>query len=188
MSSEDAAQDRTTRITEEAAAAAHALSELAERDPQLAGQLARLVSVIAAEAGRSTRISKALRTALDVGAGQEESSVASRARRPHRRTPGVLDPFTVYADSGEQGLRDELAKLDLEQLRDIVAEHQMDHDRLAMKWKDTARVIDRITERVAVRAAKGSAFRPPQAEPPKEEPPQEEPPEQEPPEQDINPK
>jgi hypothetical protein len=45
----------------------------------------------------------------------------------------------------------------------------MDHDRQAMKWKDPARVIDRITERVGVRAAKGSAFRPPLTEQPKED-------------------
>ncbi|MGW0196918.1 hypothetical protein [Nonomuraea sp. NPDC003201] len=160
MSGEDAAQNRGAGITEESLAAAHALSELAERDPKLAGQLARLVTVIAAEAGRSARISKALRSAMDLGAGQEQPGAASRVRRPHRRTPGVLDPFAIYADSGEQGLRDELTRLDLEQLRDIIAEHQMDHDRLAMKWKDTGRVIDRIIERVTVRAAKGSAFRP----------------------------
>ena len=49
--------------------------------------------------------------------------------------------------------------LDLEQLRDIVAEHGMDHDRLAMKWKDRQRVITRVVERVAARTAKGSAFR-----------------------------
>jgi hypothetical protein len=33
----------------------------------------------------------------------------------------------------------------------------MDHDRLAMKWKDPERVIGRIVERVGVRSAKGSA-------------------------------
>jgi hypothetical protein len=56
-------------------------------------------------------------------------------------------------------LRNRLGSLDLEQLRDILAEHRLDHDRLAMKWKDPARVIDRIVERVAARASKGSAFR-----------------------------
>ncbi|MFG2683889.1 hypothetical protein ACGFYH_34245, partial [Streptomyces sp. NPDC048392] len=49
--------------------------------------------------------------------------------------------------------------LTLEQLRDIIAEHGMDHDRLAMKWKDPQRVIDRIVERVESRTAKGAAFR-----------------------------
>jgi len=47
----------------------------------------------------------------------------------------------------------------LDQLRDIVAEHGMDNDRLAMKWKDSHRVIDRIVERVVDRSEKGSAFR-----------------------------
>ena len=37
----------------------------------------------------------------------------------------------------------------------------MDHDRLAMKWKDQERVIGRIVERVMARASKGSAFRGP---------------------------
>jgi hypothetical protein len=43
----------------------------------------------------------------------------------------------------------------LEQLRDIVAEHGMDNERLAMKWKDPQRVIDRIVDRVASRAVRG---------------------------------
>lgn len=34
-----------------------------------------------------------------------------------------------------------------------------DNDRLAMKWKDEQRVIDRIVDRVTARSAKGSAFR-----------------------------
>jgi hypothetical protein len=71
----------------------------------------------------------------------------------------VLDPFGVYSQGSEEGLREQLMSLTLEQLRDIVAEHGMDNDRLAMKWKDQDRVIDRIVERVAARVAKGSAFR-----------------------------
>jgi hypothetical protein len=65
----------------------------------------------------------------------------------------------VFADSGESGLRDRLTALNLEQLRDIVAEHGMDHDRLAMKWKDSERVMERVIDRVTSRASKGSAFR-----------------------------
>lgn len=73
----------------------------------------------------------------------------------------MIDPFAVFGDTGEDGLRTRLGELSLDQLRDIVAEHGMDNDRLAMKWKDSARVIDRIVERVASRFAKGSAFRAP---------------------------
>jgi hypothetical protein len=65
----------------------------------------------------------------------------------------------VMAESGEAGLRERLQALDLEQLRDIVAEHGMDHDRLALRWKDAGRVVDRIVEKVNGRNNKGSAFR-----------------------------
>jgi hypothetical protein len=83
----------------------------------------------------------------------------SRPGRAGRRNPGPLDPFSVYADVGEAGLRQVLAPLDLEQLRDIVAQHGMDHDRLAMKWKAMDRVIERIIERVEAVSSKGFAFR-----------------------------
>lgn len=71
----------------------------------------------------------------------------------------MIDPFAVFAETGETGLRSSLSELGLEQLRDIVSEHGMDHDRLALKWKDPGRVIDRIVERVESRTAKGAAFR-----------------------------
>ncbi len=89
----------------------------------------------------------------------ETSARRGSGRGGNRRKPGVIDPFAVFADSGESGLEERLMTLDLEQLRDIVAEHGMDHDRLAMKWKDRQRVITRVVERVAARTAKGSAFR-----------------------------
>lgn len=83
----------------------------------------------------------------------------NRPGRAGRRNPGPLDPFSVYADGGEAGLRQVLTALNLEQLRDIVAEHGMDHDRLAMKWKAPDRVIKRIIERVEAVSSKGFAFR-----------------------------
>ncbi|MEV6873981.1 hypothetical protein [Amycolatopsis sp. NPDC051128] len=116
---------------------------------------------MAVEAGRTQRFGRALSKALDVPlsevGGPDEDRSASRPR--NRRAPGVIDPFAVFAEKGEPGLRASLAALELEQLRDVVAEHGMDHDRLAMKWKDPQRVIERIVDRVAARVAKGSAFR-----------------------------
>jgi hypothetical protein len=50
-------------------------------------------------------------------------------------------------------------QLELEELRDIIAEHGMDADKLAMKWKDASRLVERIVERVGARSEKGSAFR-----------------------------
>lgn len=112
-----------------------------------------MVAVVA-EAGRSARFANALEAALN------RTGERTTPKRTGRRAKGPFDPFAVYAETGEDGLRKRLGTLGLEQLRDIVAEHGMDHDRLAMKWKDTGRVIDRIVEKVAARTAKGSAFRP----------------------------
>lgn len=137
--------------------AAQALLRLAEQRPALVGPLARTIAVLAEEATRSSRFATALTRALIPDADVDLPSPAPR--RSGRRAPGPLDPFAVYAEHGEPGLRQRLQALELEQLRDVVAEHGMDHDRLAMKWKDSARVADRIVERVIARAAKGSAFR-----------------------------
>jgi hypothetical protein len=80
------------------------------------------------------------------------------ASRPHRRPPGVLDPFEIFRE-GEEALKARLEALDIEQLKDIVAEHGMDRARLAMKWKAKDRLIGLIVSTVASRARKGDAFR-----------------------------
>jgi hypothetical protein len=142
--------------------AGHALDELAARDPELSLRLARLVAVIASEAAHNQRFAKALSEAWrsEVSADREGLR-AGQGRQRTRRNAGPWDPFAVYAEQGEAVLRDRLANLDLEQLRDILAEHGMDTDRLAMKWRDPGRVVQRIVDRVVDRAAKGDAFRGP---------------------------
>ncbi len=74
------------------------------------------------------------------------------------RTPSVFDPVAVYQE-GDEILRQRLAALDLEQLRDIVAEYGMDPGKLVLKWKTTERVIEHIVETAAARTKKGEAFR-----------------------------
>ncbi|GAA2725744.1 hypothetical protein [Cellulomonas aerilata] len=135
---------------------ADALLALGENRPELAVGLADITTSVVAEAARTPRFANAIQTAL---ASPPPSVPSSTSRRPRRRATGAIDPFAVYAQGGEAGLRDQLDGLDLEQLRDIVAQYGMDHDRLAMKWKDAGRVIDRIVEKVTTRSAKGSAFR-----------------------------
>ena len=130
------------------------LLDLHASDPALALRLTRLTVAVTDEACRTKRFAQALAGALDADQG-----LTSNSRRTGRRKPGILDPFADYIERGSEGLRERLATLDLEQLKDIVAEHGMDHDRLAMKWKDPERVIDRIVQRVSARATKGDAFR-----------------------------
>lgn len=147
--------------TDDVQSAGEALLSLGAEDTLLAGQLARLVQVVAAEATRTQRFRRALSKALDEPPqrSQGDTGALSAGRPRNRRKPGIIDPFSTFSDEGESGLRKRLSTLELEQLRDIVAENGMDHDKLAMRWKDPQRVIDRIIDRVTARTTKGSAFR-----------------------------
>ena len=53
----------------------------------------------------------------------------------------------------------ELAYLDLEELRNIVAQFGMDPRRLVMKWKDAQRVREHVVATTIQRSRKGDAFR-----------------------------
>ncbi len=142
-------------LAEQVQHAAQSLLQLGSgRGGETAIALSRLIVAIADEAARNARFANSLRSALSSSA----ANASAFPRRPNRRAPGIFDPFLIYGEGGEGSLRERLAELDLDQLRDIVAEHGRDNDRLAMKWKDPGRVAERIVERVITRHAKGSAF------------------------------
>jgi hypothetical protein len=91
-------------------------------------------------------------------ASPREAGTPQHKRPSNRRPPAVLDPVQL-ARQGDEILRLELGKLDLEQLRDIVADFGMDPGKLVLKWRDPERVIERIVEVARGRAQKGNAFR-----------------------------
>lgn len=145
-------------------------------DDDLAVLLAKLAAVVADEASCNAEFRARLSEVLlfrspNTGAPAPDGEVTATDRQPNvagaskiptrrgRRAPGPWDPYAVYGQVGEQGLKERLAGLELEQLRDIVAEHGMNHDGKAMRWKAADRVIGRIVERVVERAGKGDAFR-----------------------------
>jgi hypothetical protein len=155
---------------------AAAIEQLATTDDVLSKVLAGLTAVIAEEALQNAEFRTQLNEVLanDVGRSMgvlprkgpvapaaRASKGASAKARPKRgrRAPGPWDPYDVYAEVGETGLRDRLSQLELEQLRDIIAEYGMNTDGLAMRWRTADRVVGRIVERVVDRAAKGDAFR-----------------------------
>jgi hypothetical protein len=150
-----------TNASESFAEVADAFANLGKSQPELATALARVVKAIIDEAGRTPRFANSLTAALNGASPSPRAASPAPIKRTssRRRARGVIDPFAVYTEIGDGGLRDRLGILDLEQLRDIIAEHGMDHDRLAMKWKTKDRVINRIVDKVAARTAKGSAFR-----------------------------
>lgn len=89
-----------------------------------------------------------------------QSSIGTheRKRPSNRRPPAVIDPVQLARES-ETTLRNALEQLNLEQLRDIVADYGMDTGKLVMKWRTTDRIINRIIEVSLLRAEKGDAFR-----------------------------
>ena len=125
-----------------------------------------LVKVVSDEADRNPEFAERLRVALEpvratryAKTSSAPSAAATGFGRPaNRRPPAILDPVAL-AVNGEEALRAELSPLTLDQLKDIIADYGMDHDRLAMKWKTPSRMIDRIVEISISRAHKGEAFR-----------------------------
>jgi hypothetical protein len=124
--------------------------------------LSALVTVITDEAARNDTFRANLEQAIGTSPRRVDRvqpvESAVKARKGGRRTPAVLDPVEL-AKRGENALRTQLTVLNLEQLRDIVAQYGMDPGKLVMKWKDTQRVIDRVIELARARATKGDAFR-----------------------------
>jgi hypothetical protein len=135
--------------------------------------LAQLVEVVADEAERNSAFRQRLEAALsprqmDLPVSREDrprepkprddKPVTDVIRKGGRRTPAVLDPLGL-ARQGEDVLRKELSLLDIEQLRDVVAQYGMDPGKLVMKWKDTVRIVDRIVDLSLARSTKGDAFR-----------------------------
>jgi hypothetical protein len=126
----------------------------------LADSLEALVSTLADHARNDPNFARALGAALQELGGSSPLTNGERPRRKGgRRPPGPFDPFETYSE-GVGALRARLETCDVDQLKDIVAEHGMDYDRLAMKWKTTERLIERIVETVETRVRKGEAFRP----------------------------
>jgi hypothetical protein len=114
-----------------------------------------LVRAVVDEADRNPEFAQRLEESLGL------ISTESNGNRPRgsssRRTPAILNPIEL-ACKGEAVLRERLAGLDLEQLKDVVADFGMDQGKLVMKWKTPQRIIDRIVEVSMVRAVKGDVF------------------------------
>ncbi|MEQ9357298.1 hypothetical protein [Coleofasciculus chthonoplastes] len=80
-------------------------------------------------------------------------------KRRTRRCASVFDPVELYHQQGEKHLREQLQPLEVEQLKDMIAEHGMDASRRAMRWKKRDRLIELIVQTASCRARKGDAFR-----------------------------
>ncbi len=127
---------------------------------ELATRLLRLTAAVAKEAAARPSFAKALMSAMSPPDNKEvRGDTGPSGRASGRRTAPVFDPFVIHRQDGPEVLRQRLGELSVEQLKDIIAEHGMDRDKLAMKWKTPDRLIERITMTVSSRAQKGDVFR-----------------------------
>lgn len=108
----------------------------------------RLLDQAVSEAARDPEFGRALRRAVDSALPKKRS----------RRQPAAIDVFAAYARGGESELREALAFLTVDQLKDVVAQHGMDRAKLAMKWRTPQRLIELIVTQTISRAHKGEAF------------------------------
>jgi hypothetical protein len=134
-------------------------------------RLKELLNVIIEEVRQNSAFAERLTAVLGDAGGSRREKTRERAgkiksvevapgepKRGNRRAPALVDPISEI-EQGEGHLRDRLAALELEQLRDVVAEYRMDPNKLVMKWKDRERVIDHILTTSISRGRKGDAFR-----------------------------
>jgi hypothetical protein len=117
-------------------------------------RLQRLFSVLLDAVKNDPALAERVEAAL----GVVEKQPSPPSERRNRRTPAPLDPYAEYA-LGEEGLLSKLHVLDIEALKDIVAQFGMDRSKLVMKWKTPDRIIDHIIATVRARAQQGDAFR-----------------------------
>jgi hypothetical protein len=118
----------------------------------------RLENVL--DAGELRRRSAPVGTDKRIGAmaSSTEATAPPASKRGNRRPQALVDPI-AESDHGEASLREKLAGLTLEQLRDVIADFRMDPSKLVMKWKDRERVINHIISTALNRRQKGDAFR-----------------------------
>src|SRR5687768_11690591 len=94
--------------------------------------LLALARVIADECDENAPFRKKVEEALAPKRSESKAKPPAAVQRPHRRTPAVLDPVDL-ASGGRENLRSALAPLDIERLKDIVAQFGMDPSKLVMK-------------------------------------------------------
>ncbi len=89
----------------------------------------------------------------------ESGETAQAVPRPAREVVAPpLDPFAVLRQSGEQGLQEALASLDLASLKAIVRAYRLDPARISARWTAPERIIELIVEQAQARLNHGRAF------------------------------
>lgn len=84
-------------------------------------------------------------------------SANTKLKKSNRRQPAKINPF-ILIEEGDEVLKTALEALNIEELKDVIAENGMDTAKLAMKWKDQNRLINHIIDTTQRRSSRGDAF------------------------------
>ncbi|GAB05120.1 hypothetical protein GII30_17820 [Gordonia amarae] len=145
-----------------------ALAQLDSKNPRAALLIAGVANAVIAEAERSPRFAKALADSVAALIDQPAGAPAPATSVPRRRAPakprvtrapGAFDPFVVYRESGAGGLSARLTALTVDQLRDIIAEQELDTRKETGRKRKLEVLVTWIIERVEASENKGSVFR-----------------------------
>lgn len=122
----------------------------------LKNKLTKLLNIIVDEAGNNPEFAAKLEAVFNPAEGTAKSEPKqSRSKR----NPAVLDPFEIALGQGMEALEGVLLSLNIDQLKDIIAQYGMNQDKLAMKWRKKEKCMERILEKTRDRTTKGDAFR-----------------------------
>ena len=109
-------------------------------------------NVIAEEIENNPEFAKKIQSSIN------NDFTVDKPKKTRKRNPPKIDPFLILEEGGEQSLLEELRKLSIEELKDVIAANGMDSSKLAMKWKAQERLIDLILESTKRKASRGDAF------------------------------
>ena len=127
--------------------------------------LRQFVKIVVDEAARNPKFAEELESAFAAATLRQSASskdaperLDGDVKRPRgRRNKAVLDPVHLARD-GEERLRTALEKLNVDELKDIVAEFGMDPRRKVMRWKTREKIVEEIVRVSTGRSRKGESF------------------------------
>lgn len=124
--------------------------------------LSKLIDCILEQAGKDPEFASKLEGIFNLS--EQSGKPASTSKKEpgaarSKRNPAILDPIEVASKQGMEALETALSSLDIEQLKDIIAQFGMNQDKLAMKWRKKEKCVERIMEKTLDRTTRGDAFR-----------------------------
>lgn len=80
-----------------------------------------------------------------------------KPKKKSKRNPAKINPIRLW-EEGEEKLREEVAKLDVEELKDVIAEYGLDPKKSANRLKKREKLEELIFEGAKRTATRGDAF------------------------------